>query len=180
MKDIIVVGAGHAGIEAAFALANMDIKVTLITLNSDLMATLPCNPSIGGPAKGIVVREVDALGGVMGRLADLNALQIKMLNMAKGPGVRALRNQIDKVKYVRMVKDLVLENKNIELIEDQVESIIIEGNTANGVIMADGREIRSKMVVITAGTFLASKILLISNAPGVLYTKLSSVDILQA
>ncbi len=160
MKDIIVVGAGHAGIEAAFALANMDIKVTLITLNSDLMATLPCNPSIGGPAKGIVVREVDALGGVMGRLADLNALQIKMLNMAKGPGVRALRNQIDKVKYVRMVKDLVLENKNIELIEDQVESIIIEGNTANGVIMADGREIRSKMVVITAGTFLASKIMI--------------------
>lgn len=160
MRDIIVVGAGHAGIEAAFAIANMDIKVTLITLNADLMATLPCNPSIGGPAKGIVVREVDALGGVMGRMADLNALQIKMLNMAKGPGVRALRNQIDKVKYVRMVKEKVLANDNIELMEEQVKSLIIENNEACGVVLADGTELRSKIVVLTTGTFLASQIMI--------------------
>lgn len=159
MEDIIVVGAGHAGIEAAFAIANMGIKVKLVTLNKDLMATLPCNPSIGGPAKGIVVREVDALGGVMGRLADLNALQIKMLNMAKGPGVRALRNQIDKVKYVEMVKEIVLANENIDLLEAQVESLIIEDDKACGVVLADGSEIRSKITVLTAGTFLASKIM---------------------
>lgn len=160
MQEIIVVGAGHAGLEAAVAISNMGIKVKLITLNSDLMATLACNPSIGGPAKGIVVREVDALGGVMGRLADLNALQIKMLNMAKGPGVRALRNQIDKVKYVRMVKDLVLAQENIELIEAQVESIIIEDNTAKGVRLSDGTELHSEIVVLTTGTFLASKIMI--------------------
>ncbi len=160
MKEIIVVGAGHAGIEAAFAISNMGIKVKLVTLNSDLMATLPCNPSIGGPAKGIVVREVDALGGVMGRLADLNALQIKMLNMAKGPGVRALRNQIDKVKYVRMVKELVLNQENLELVEAQVEEIIIEDNEARGVTLADGTQLRSEIVVLTAGTFLASKIMI--------------------
>ena len=160
MQEIIVVGAGHAGLEAAVAISNMGIKVKLITLNSDLMATLACNPSIGGPAKGIVVREVDALGGVMGRLADLNALQIKMLNMAKGPGVRALRNQIDKVKYVRMVKDLVLAQENIELIEAQVESIIIEDNMAKGVRLSDGTELHSEIVVLTTGTFLASKIMI--------------------
>ncbi|NLC34315.1 MAG: tRNA uridine-5-carboxymethylaminomethyl(34) synthesis enzyme MnmG [Erysipelothrix sp.] len=160
MRDIIVVGAGHAGIEAAFAAANMGIKVTLITLNSDLMATLPCNPSIGGPAKGIVVREVDALGGVMGRMADLNALQIKMLNMAKGPGVRALRNQIDKVKYVRDMKQLVLNEPLIELIEDQVETLIIENNEVKGVQLKDGTQLLSQITILTAGTFLASKIMI--------------------
>lgn len=160
MKEIIVVGAGHAGVEAAMAISNMGTKVKLITLNTDLMATLACNPSIGGPAKGIVVREVDALGGVMGRLADLNALQIKMLNTAKGPGVRALRNQIDKVKYVRMVKDIIENQPNLELIEDQVKSLIFENNKVSGVILADNSKLRSDIVVLTTGTFLASQIMI--------------------
>ena len=147
MKEIIVVGAGHAGVEASMAISNMGVKVKLITLNTDLMATLACNPSIGGPAKGIVVREVDALGGIMGRLADLNALQIKMLNMAKGPGVRALRNQVDKVKYVRMVKEVISKQENLQLIEAQVKSLIFEEDKVKGVIL-------------TTGTFLASQIMI--------------------
>lgn len=160
MKEIIVVGAGHAGVEASMAISNMGVKVKLITLNTDLMATLACNPSIGGPAKGIVVREVDALGGIMGRLADLNALQIKMLNMAKGPGVRALRNQVDKVKYVRMVKEVISKQENLQLIEAQVKSLIFEEDKVKGVILADGEKIYSSSVILTTGTFLASQIMI--------------------
>ncbi len=163
MKEIIVVGAGHAGVEAAMAISNMNIKVKLITLSKDLMATLACNPSIGGPAKGIVVREVDALGGVMGRLADLNALQIKMLNTAKGPGVRALRNQIDKIKYSRMVRDVIEKQPNLELIQAQVKTLIFENNKVSGVVLADGSEMRSDVVVLTTGTFLASQIMIGQN-----------------
>ncbi len=167
MKEIIVVGAGHAGIEAAMAISNMGVKVKLITLNKDLMATLACNPSIGGPAKGIVVREVDALGGVMGRLADLNALQIKMLNTAKGPGVRALRNQIDKVKYVKMVRDVIESQDNLELIEAQVKSLIFEDEEVKGVILADDTKIIADITILTTGTFLASQIMIGQNVENI-------------
>lgn len=167
MKEIIVVGAGHAGIEAAMAISNMGVKVKLITLSKDLMATLACNPSIGGPAKGIVVREVDALGGVMGRLADLNALQIKMLNTAKGPGVRALRNQIDKIKYVKMVREVIESQDNLELIEAQVKSLIFEDDQVSGVILADGTEIFSDITILTTGTFLASQIMIGQNVENI-------------
>ncbi|HZJ85778.1 MAG TPA: tRNA uridine-5-carboxymethylaminomethyl(34) synthesis enzyme MnmG [Erysipelotrichaceae bacterium] len=167
MKEIIVVGAGHAGLEAAMAVSNMQVKVKLITLNKDLMATLACNPSIGGPAKGIVVREVDALGGVMGRLADLNALQIKMLNTAKGPGVRALRNQIDKVKYSRMVKEVVENQENLELVEAQVKNLIFNDDKVKGVVLAEGTELFADIVILTTGTFLASQIMIGHNVTNI-------------
>lgn len=160
MKKLIVVGAGHAGVEAAMASAKMGIDTKLITLDKDMMATLACNPSIGGPAKGVVVREVDALGGVMGRVADLTSLQVKMLNMAKGPGVRALRNQVDKIEYSKLMLKTVSQQENLEIIEDQVTSLIIDQETVKGVVLADGTELLSDVVILTTGTFLASEIMI--------------------
>ena len=157
--DVIVVGAGHAGCEAANAPAKMGLKVLLITSNLKNIADMPCNPSIGGTAKGIVVREIDALGGLMGRVADISHLQIKMLNSGKGPAVKSLRAQGDKVVYPKnMVKELKkLENLTIE--EGMVEDLIVEDNTIKGIITADGREFKCKTLVLTTGTYLKSKIL---------------------
>ena len=125
MFDAIVVGAGHAGCEAAHILAKMGKKTALITINLEHIAKMPCNPSIGGPAKGIVVREVDALGGIMPRIADKTALQFKMLNSAKGPGVRALRVQSDKLAYSALMRKTLEQMDDLTIIEDIVEGLIV-------------------------------------------------------
>ncbi len=115
--DIIVVGAGHAGVEAALVSARCNKKTALVTLNIENIAKMPCNPSVGGPAKGIVVREIDALGGQMGITADKTALQFKMLNTTKGPGVQSLRVQSDKIEYSKMMQEICLQQENLTVIE---------------------------------------------------------------
>ncbi len=157
--DAIVIGGGHAGIEAAFALAKNKFNVALISLNTNRLAMLPCNPSIGGPAKGIITREIDALGGVQGYLADKAMIQIKMLNTSKGPAVRALRAQIDKDKYSLIVLEEIKKTKNITLIEAIVEQIIQENNIVKGVKLSDGSFIEAKIVILTTGTYMNSRIL---------------------
>lgn len=157
--DAIIVGGGHAGIEAVFALAKNGFKVALISLNKKRLAMLPCNPSIGGPAKGIITREIDALGGVQGYFADKSMIQIKMLNTSKGPAVRALRAQIDKDKYSQIVLEEIEKNKNITIIEAIVEEIVQKNNVIQGVKLNDGSIIESKVVIITTGTYMDSRIL---------------------
>ena len=157
--DAIVVGGGHAGIEAAFALAKNHFRVALITLNKNKLAMLPCNPSIGGPAKGIITREIDALGGMQGYFADQAMIQIKMLNTSKGPAVRALRAQIDKEKYSAIILEAVLANPYIDLIEATVEALIVEQQVVQGVILEDQNQIKAQVVIITTGTYMSAKIL---------------------
>lgn len=159
MMEIVVVGGGHAGCEAAYACAKKGHKTLLITGNIKNIADMPCNPHIGGSAKGIVVREIDALGGVMGKIADKTHLQIKMLNSAKGPAVQALRAQGDKISYPKeMIKTLnSLENLTIQ--EGMVEDLIIDNNKVKGVILKDGTKIHAKAVILTTGTYLKSDIL---------------------
>lgn len=157
--DAIVVGGGHAGIEAVFALAKNKFKVALITLNQTKIASLPCNPSIGGPAKGIITREIDALGGVQGRFADQATIQIKMLNTSKGPAVRALRAQIDKDQYSQIVYNELIQNPYITIIEDLVNHLIVENNTVIGVKTESIKEYYAKVVIMTTGTYMTSKIL---------------------
>lgn len=157
--DAIVVGGGHAGIEAAFALAKNNFKVGLITLNKNNLASLPCNPSIGGPAKGIITKEIDALGGVQGYFTDKAMIQIKMLNTSKGPAVRALRAQIDKEKYSKIVLEEILENKNIFLIEGLAEKIVVEKNVVKGIELDNKNILNAKIVILTTGTYMDSKIL---------------------
>lgn len=158
--DGIVVGGGHAGIEAALAMARMNKNTVLITGNLSKVASLPCNPSIGGPAKGIVVREIDALGGQMAKSADMGQIQIKMLNASKGPAVRALRAQIDKLKYPQIMLNVLKNTQHLTLIEGLVEHMIIQDRTVMGVQMADGTNILGKTVILTTGTYLASNILI--------------------
>ena len=147
------------GIEAVFALAKNGFKVGLITLNKNKLAMLPCNPSIGGPAKGIITKEIDALGGVQGYFADQAMIQIKMLNTSKGPAVRALRAQVDKDKYSEIILEAVNKNSQIELIEAVVEEIIVENNQAIGVRLEDQSVVNAKVIIITTGTYMSSKIL---------------------
>ena len=161
--EIIVVGAGHAGIEAAKAAANKNKKVLLITSNINNLADLPCNPSIGGSAKGVVVREIDALGGLMGEIADLSQIQIKKLNSKKGPAVQALRAQIDKDLYHENMLDAIKKENNITLMEEMVEDLIIENNKVIGIKTASGREILGRAVILTTGTYLKSNILVSSE-----------------
>lgn len=158
--EIIVVGGGHAGCEAALASSRLGHKTLLITSNINNIATLPCNPSIGGSAKGIVVREIDALGGEMGLCADKTLIQMKMLNSGKGPAVRSLRSQVDKIKYPQEMKKTLLNQKNLELLEAMVEDLLIEENTVFGVILSNGNKIKSKIVILTTGTYLKSDILI--------------------
>ena len=158
MYDCIVIGAGHAGCEAALASARMNKKTLLITGNLNMTASMPCNPSVGGPAKGVVVREIDALGGEMARNADKTQIQVKMLNSSKGPAVRALRFQSDKKMYPREMLKTLKSQENLDLMEGYVEKFIVKDNIVNGVIF-DGKEINSKSVIITTGTYMRSRIL---------------------
>ena len=155
--DIIVIGAGHAGIEAGLAAARLGKKTALITINQETIGKMPCNPSVGGPAKGIVTREIDALGGQMGYVADKTALQFKMLNSAKGPGVRALRVQSDKLAYSSMMKEICLKQENITVIESLVERLIVEKQEARGVELQDGSVLLSRAVIMTTGTYMSGK-----------------------
>ena len=157
--DVIVVGGGHAGCEAANAPAKMGLKVLLITSNLANIADMPCNPSIGGTAKGIVVREIDALGGLMGRIADISHLQIKMLNSGKGPAVKSLRAQGDKVIYPKNMIKALNKLKNLTIVQGMVEDLIVEDKTIKGVITAEGNVYKCKTLVLTTGTYLKSKIL---------------------
>ena len=158
--DIIVVGGGHAGCEAALASARLNNKTLLITGNIKNIADAPCNPSIGGPAKGIVVREIDALGGEMAKNTDKSILQIKKLNTKKGPAVWALRAQIDKVDYQKNMLETIQNQENLELKETLVEHLIVENNKIKGVLTREKEKILSKAVILTTGTYLNSNILI--------------------
>lgn len=159
MYDVIVVGGGHAGIEACLASARMGYKTLLVTSNFSNVGNLPCNTSIGGPAKGIIVREIDALGGQMGRSADATYLQLKMLNTAKGPGVQSLRAQADKRVYPRYMQKVLKEQENLDILEGMVEDLIVEDQTVKGIKLEDGKPIESTCVILTTGTYLKSEIL---------------------
>ncbi|TSI11120.1 tRNA uridine-5-carboxymethylaminomethyl(34) synthesis enzyme MnmG [Lysinibacillus sp. BW-2-10] len=158
--DVIVIGAGHAGVEAAYAAAKMGAKTLMLTISLDMIAFMPCNPSVGGPAKGIVVREIDALGGVMGRVIDKTHIQMRMLNTGKGPAVRALRAQADKVLYQREAKRLLEEEENLTINQAMVEELIIENDTVRGVITQTGGIYRGETVIITTGTYLRGEIII--------------------
>ncbi|WP_027334063.1 tRNA uridine-5-carboxymethylaminomethyl(34) synthesis enzyme MnmG [Mycoplasma elephantis] len=157
--DALVVGAGHAGLEAAFALAKHNKKTGLITLDLSKMGMMPCNPSIGGPAKGIITREIDALGGMQAYWADKTKIQIKLLNESKGPAVRALRAQIDKEEYSKVILNSAQQQENLFLIEGMVIDILIDKNQVCGVVLEDGTIIKTKVIVITTGTYMSSKVL---------------------
>ena len=158
--EIIVVGGGHAGCEASLASARKGHKTLLVTSNIKNIADMPCNPSIGGSAKGIVVREIDALGGEMGRNADKSLLQIKMLNNAKGPAVRALRAQADKITYPQNMLKTLKSTENLTILEGMVEDLIIKENKVKGIILEDGTEIESEIVILTTGTYLKADIMI--------------------
>lgn len=159
MYDIIVVGAGHAGIEACLAGARTGNKTLLITSNFSNAGSMPCNTSIGGPAKGIIVREIDALGGQMGKTTDATYLQMKMLNTAKGPGVQSLRAQADKKAYPRYMQKVLKEQENLDIVEAMVEDLIVEGDECKGVILADGTRYESRTTILTTGTYLKAEVL---------------------
>ncbi|MGX6445928.1 tRNA uridine-5-carboxymethylaminomethyl(34) synthesis enzyme MnmG [Neobacillus sp. K501] len=158
--DVIVIGAGHAGCEAGLAAARIGAKTLMITINLDMVAFMPCNPSVGGPAKGIVVREIDALGGEMGKNIDKTHIQMRMLNTGKGPAVRALRAQADKFAYQHEMKKTIENEPNMTLMQGMVERLIVEDGVCVGVITKTGAIYRAKTVVITTGTFLRGEIIL--------------------
>jgi tRNA uridine 5-carboxymethylaminomethyl modification enzyme len=159
MYDAIVVGGGHAGVEAALALARLNNLTILITGNLKMVSFMPCNPSIGGPAKGTLVREIDALGGEMGKNTDKTCLQMKMLNRSKGPAVRALRAQADKLEYPESMLETLKNTLNLDLREAYVRSLIVNDRLVKGVVLESGEEILGKTVIITTGTFMEAKIL---------------------
>ncbi|MDD3453280.1 MAG: tRNA uridine-5-carboxymethylaminomethyl(34) synthesis enzyme MnmG [Bacilli bacterium] len=157
--EVIVVGGGHAGCEACLATARMGHKTLLITGNIKNIADMPCNPSIGGSAKGIVVREIDALGGQMGKNADQSLLQLKMLNNKKGPAIKALRAQADKITYPQNMWKTICETKNLDVKEALVEDLIVENNRIKGIILENNEKIYSKTVILTTGTYMKADIL---------------------
>ncbi len=158
--DVIVIGAGHAGIEAGLAASRKGVKTLIVTINLDTIGFMPCNPSVGGPAKGIVVREIDALGGAMGKIADKTNIQTRMLNTAKGPAVRALRMQSDKIKYQFAMKQLLEETENLDIEQAMIKELIIEDNKVIGVKTMLGTNYKAKTVVITTGTYLRGEIVI--------------------
>lgn len=158
--DVIVVGSGHAGVEAAYAAAKTGAKTLMLTINLELIAFMPCNPSVGGPAKGIVVREIDALGGLMGKVIDKTHIQMRMLNTGKGPAVRALRAQADKQLYQREMKRILEETDNLEIRQAMVDELIVEDGEVKGVITQVGAIFRAQAVILTTGTFLRGEIIL--------------------
>ncbi|WP_054942648.1 tRNA uridine-5-carboxymethylaminomethyl(34) synthesis enzyme MnmG [Paenibacillus ihuae] len=158
--DVVVIGAGHAGCEAALAAARMGCNTLMITINLDMVAFMPCNPSIGGPAKGHVVREIDALGGEMGRNIDKTFIQLRMLNTGKGPAVHALRAQADKFLYQHAMKETMEKTPNLTLRQGMVEELIVEDGHCAGVITKTGTIYRSKTVILTTGTYLRGKVIM--------------------
>ncbi|WP_413373885.1 tRNA uridine-5-carboxymethylaminomethyl(34) synthesis enzyme MnmG [Paenibacillus taichungensis] len=158
--DVIVVGAGHAGVESALAAARMGSKTLMITINLDMVAFMPCNPSIGGPAKGHVVREIDALGGEMGRNIDKTFIQMRMLNTGKGPAVHALRAQADKFSYQHTMKETMENERNLTMRQGMVDRLLVEDGQCVGVVTQTGTEYRAKAVVLTTGTYLRGKVIM--------------------
>ncbi|UWF56783.1 tRNA uridine-5-carboxymethylaminomethyl(34) synthesis enzyme MnmG [Staphylococcus hyicus] len=158
--DVIVVGAGHSGIEAGLAAARRGAKTLMLTINLDNIAFMPCNPSVGGPAKGIVVREIDALGGQMAKTIDKTHIQMRMLNTGKGPAVRALRAQADKVLYQQEMKRVLEDEPNLDVMQGMVDELIIENDEVKGVRTNIGTEYLAQAVILTTGTFLRGEIIL--------------------
>src|SRR2546422_7936993 len=156
--DVIVVGAGHSGSEASAMASRLGARTLLVTSNLDTIGQMSCNPAIGGIAKGTVVREVDALGGIMGRATDRATIQFRMLNRSKGPAVWAPRAQCDRTLYRRAVRQLLEEFPNIELTQGMVTRLVVDAGSAGGVETADGRRFTARAVIITAGTFLRGRI----------------------
>ena len=159
MYEVIVIGGGHAGCEAALATSRMNHSTLLVTGNIKNIADMPCNPSIGGSAKGIIVREIDALGGEMGRNADKSLFQLKMLNSSEGPAVRSLRAQADKITYPKEMLKTLKATKNLEIKEAMVDDLIVEDNIIKGIVLENQERIYSKIVIMTTGTYLKSDIL---------------------
>ncbi len=157
--DLIVVGGGHAGVEASAAISKLGLSVLLLTLNKKMIANMPCNPHIGGSAKGVVVREIDALGGIMGKAADHHPLQTKMLNTSKGPSVQCLRTQQDKRGYPEYVQSLLEKMENLTIEEGEVVDLLLKGNRIHGVVLSNGENIFSKGVILTTGTYMESRII---------------------
>lgn len=158
--DVIVIGAGHAGVEAAYAASRMGAKTLMLTINLDMIAFMPCNPSVGGPAKGIVVREIDALGGAMSKIIDKTHIQMRMLNTGKGPAVRALRAQADKVLYQQEMKKLLEDEENLTIHQAMVDELIVEDGEVKGIVTQVGAVYHAKTVIVTTGTFLRGEIII--------------------
>ena len=158
--DVIVVGAGHAGCEAALAAARLGCETLLLTLNLDTIAHMPCNPSLGGPAKGHLVREIDALGGQMGIVADETSLQVKMLNTGKGPAVHALRVQSDKLAYQNRMRDVLFSQPRLTVSQGMVERLFVDKHKMSGVVTRSGARFESGNVVLTSGTYLRGRIII--------------------
>jgi len=167
--DVIVVGGGHAGVEAAMAASHLGMQTLLLTLNKKMIANTPCNPHIGGSAKGIVVREIDALGGMMGLFADHHPLQLKMLNTGKGPGVQCLRAQVDKKGYPAYVQEVLSQTSNLTILEGEAIDLLHDEKMVFGVLLKDGTEIKSKAVILTTGTYMNASVIrgnsVISSGP---------------
>jgi tRNA uridine 5-carboxymethylaminomethyl modification enzyme len=158
MYDVIVIGGGHAGVEAALATAKMNFKTLMLVGSVKRIASMPCNPSIGGPAKGVIVREIDALVGIMAKAIDKTLLQLKMLNSSKGPAVRSLRAQADKIEYPKYIKNIVFNTENLEVLEGYATELIVEDNVCKGIKIND-KVYESKVVIIASGTYLDSYVL---------------------
>ena len=152
--DVVVVGAGHAGCEAARACARLGLKTAMVTMNLDLMAQMSCNPAIGGIAKGHLVREVDALGGLMGELADAMGIQFRLLNTSRGPAVWSPRAQMDKKQYRARMRQVLEEEPNLRIKQAEVAALALDGRRVAGVQLRDGRSLSADAVIVTTGTFL--------------------------
>ena len=158
--EAIVVGGGHAGIESAFALAKKGHKTLLMSLTLNAIGFMPCNPNVGGTGKGHIVREVDALGGQMGRVADMATLQTRMLNLGNGAAVHSLRNQIDKDKYHRLMKNRIERQNNLDLLEGEAAEILTDGDKVCGIKTTLGDVYTCRAVVLTTGVYLDSRIII--------------------